>query len=368
MVAFLVFLLWVFLCLFVFEPPQRKSNSVPLPVMTRTTEKKKTILLYDKLQGDYKFWRVWYEFRDSLVCTGAPWNVTYNCDVYVGSTSTLNTADLVLFSWMDWDRSQSSPMPVKRDGQIWALLTQESPMLRANLNLPIDWVFTYESDADVTLEYGSVSKTDEPQPVQLPSGREFGAALISKCNAASKRQELISELKKHDFTIHVYGKCGSRQLPGTSTEAYKELSEKYKFFMAFENSICMDYATEKFFSALLFPWIPVVLGGANYSSLAPPKSFINVMDFPSVQSLAEYLKYLDRNETAYREYFEWKSDHVVRFETDFGCRVCKHLHRTGWSKGKPPLDLKKFSKEKRCFLPKSPNELFSWNHFAMEPT
>ena len=36
------------------------------------------------------------------------------------------------------------------------------------------------------------------------------------------------------------------------------------FYMAFENSICDDCATEKFYRSLLYPIVPVVMGGANY--------------------------------------------------------------------------------------------------------
>ena len=38
----------------------------------------------------------------------------------------------------------------------------------------------------------------------------------------------------------------------------------HMFYMAFENSICDDYATEKFYRSLLYPIVPVVMGGANY--------------------------------------------------------------------------------------------------------
>ena len=52
--------------------------------------------------------------------------------------------------------------------------------------------------------------------------------------------------------------------------------------------------------------IPVVMGGADYTKLAIPGSYINVLDFKSVKQLAEYLHYLNRNDTAYNEYFKWR--------------------------------------------------------------
>ena len=38
--------------------------------------------------------------------------------------------------------------------------------------------------------------------------------------------------------------------------------------------------------------LPIVLGGANYSQIAPPKSYINAKDFSSPKELAGHLKYL----------------------------------------------------------------------------
>lgn len=54
--------------------------------------------------------------------------------------------------------------------------------------------------------------------------------------------------------------------------------------------------------------VPIVLGAykEDYESILPPHSYINVDDFKSVTELAEYLRYLDKNDTAYAEYFAWK--------------------------------------------------------------
>lgn len=59
------------------------------------------------------------------------------------------------------------------------------------------------------------------------------------------------------------------------------LDRDYKFYLSFENSICVDYVTEKFWNALLFNTVPIVYGGADYLEIAPKKSFINILDFKS---------------------------------------------------------------------------------------
>lgn len=54
--------------------------------------------------------------------------------------------------------------------------------------------------------------------------------------------------------------------------------------------------------------VPIVLGAykEDYVNVLPPHSYINVDNFKTVRELAEYLQYLDKNHTAYAEYFAWK--------------------------------------------------------------
>jgi len=52
-----------------------------------------------------------------------------------------------------------------------------------------------------------------------------------------------------------------------------------------------------------------------------------VQDFPSVKALAEYLLYLDKNDTAYNEYFSWKQKFDSKRTVVFpACDVCDVLH------------------------------------------
>ena len=52
--------------------------------------------------------------------------------------------------------------------------------------------------------------------------------------------------------------------------------------------------------------IIAVMGGANYTSRAPPKSYINVLDFENPKKLAEFLIQLADDEEEYQSYFWWK--------------------------------------------------------------
>ena len=110
----------------------------------------------------------------------------------------------------------------------------------------------------------------------------------------------------------------------------------YKFYLSFENGICTDYVTEKYWRYLELGLVPVVLGGANYSDsrLVIPGSFIDASKFESAKQLGLYLNYLRQNDTAYNEYFKWKQYYKIwhpkvgdwPFESYFLCKICTMLY------------------------------------------
>lgn len=66
------------------------------------------------------------------------------------------------------------------------------------------------------------------------------------------------------------------------------------------------------------------MGGANYTKLAIPGSYINVLDFKTVKDLADYLHYLDKNSTAYNQYFMWRQKYRELRMPHF-CSFCEVL-------------------------------------------
>ena len=140
----------------------------------------------------------------------------------------------------------------------------------------------------------------------------LAAAVISNCHDKSNRLEYIKELKKY-IQVDFYGSCGDKKCPIYYTNSsIKEddckriIFKEYKFFLAFENTFCKDYITEKFFHTLNHSIIPVVRGLGNYNLYVPKSGYINTFDFKSARHLADYLVYLDKNKTAFNSYFKWK--------------------------------------------------------------
>ncbi|XP_046651804.1 alpha-(1,3)-fucosyltransferase C-like [Daphnia pulicaria] len=237
-------------------------------------------------------------------------------------------------------------------------LTQESPT-----TMPIDitilgnyfnWTMSYRLNSDIRLLYGRVSPrptapttADETrrmiEETHLSSTKNYAANktqpvgwMVSHCDTNSLRETYVRQLSKF-IPVDVYGGCGNLSCSRNHDhwlsypECYIMLEEKYKFYLSFENSICTDYATEKFFEILMHNIVPVVYGGANYSQIAPPHSYIDALDF-TPEKLAEYLKLVDSNDTLYNEYFWWKDHYEVEAGVDqmasHGfCDLCKKLHQ-----------------------------------------
>ncbi|XP_073832983.1 alpha-(1,3)-fucosyltransferase C [Musca autumnalis] len=158
-----------------------------------------------------------------------------------------------------------------------------------------------------------------------PNKTKMAAWFVSHCETLSKRERLTAELQKH-MEVDVYGKCGPMSCPNGSPECDKMLDEKYKFYFSFENSLCIDYITEKLYKVMKRNIIPVVFGGANYKQFLPPHSYINVEDFATPSELADYLQYLAKNPIEYMRYFWWRQHYELRFYSPF-CELCQRLHQ-----------------------------------------
>ena len=112
--------------------------------------------------------------------------------------------------------------------------------------------------------------------------------------------------------------------------------------------------TEKLWKVLRINIVPVVLGGANYKQLLPPKSYIDIRDFSSVKALADYLHMVSENDELYREYFAWKRHYIVLSISpdDLVCQVCAFLNRYhNVTNVIPRLD-QVYGKRENCLEPK----------------
>lgn len=171
------------------------------------------------------------------------------------------------------------------------------------------------------------SSQNSSRPLFLSNKRKLVAWIVSSCDSYSKREYFVQELKKY-AAVDVFGWCGN-DCPSYSGDCYSYVQSTYKFYLSFENSLCTDYITEKFFSALNSNMVPIVYGGSqatDYSSIAPKHSYIDARAFNSPKDLADYLLYLDKNDKEYLEYFEWKQKFQL-VTTHLGwCNLCQRVY------------------------------------------
>lgn len=195
---------------------------------------------------------------------------------------------------------------------------------------------------------------------------------VSHCETNSRRESYVREMQKY-IDIDIYGKCNN-YFQNTISDpcgskkniiCFNKLMNKYKFYIAFENSLCSDYISEKFWklydSDKIFQinLIPVARGARKeeYSrAVGKDKFLINADDFESPKALADYLNYLNSNDSAYLEYFNWKIDfyknlddvineknHLIRNNWNVStwyhlrepfCKICAQLHNTTYLNSK----------------------------------
>ncbi|KAM7433107.1 Alpha 1,3 fucosyltransferase 7 [Porites harrisoni] len=216
--------------------------------------------------------------------------------------------------------------------QRWVYALWETPNATpdpAPLNGLFNSTWTYRSDSDFLSPYGSYEELSEEEKVEkmknIPDysqGKtELVAWMVGNCGA-QPRMAFVQNLKKY-IKVDMFGGCSGKRCSNPPSDCLK----KFKFYLSFENVLCEDYITEKYWGRLGedLNVVPIVMGGANYSKLAIPGSYINVMDFKTVKQFAEYLQYLDKNNTAYNEYFKWRLKYkVFRSNLDLSmCQICK---------------------------------------------
>lgn len=178
---------------------------------------------------------------------------------------------------------------------------------------------------------------------------------MSNCNASSGRYKYVTELQKHNISVDIYGKCTGIK---DGCKDYKDLQcvnalkSKYRFYLAFENSICSEYITEKYWNTLNSNSyiIPVALGAriGEYRSLSPPNSFIHVRNFTSPRDLAKHLHSVDRDDAKFNSYHAWREKFEMYAEKKepFDCWVCRMAYEQPLTKRKLYSDF--WSRKKLC--------------------
>lgn len=126
--------------------------------------------------------------------------------------------------------------------------------------------------------------------------RKFCSFVVSNTTGAPERErffQLLSAYKQVD--------SGGRYMNnvGGPVPNKREFIQNYKFNIAFENSMCDGYTTEKIMEPMQINSLPLYWGNRLIAADFNPDSFINITDFPSLEAAAEYVIHLDQDDEAY---------------------------------------------------------------------
>ena len=140
----------------------------------------------------------------------------------------------------------------------------------------------------------------------------FGLYLTVISQKVPKYVKFWKKLLTAGLQIARRGRCFNNYVANLNNLNTKK---KYKLYLSFENGYhCKDYISEKLFrNSYLMGAVPIVWGAnkSDYEALGPPNSYIYIEDFNTLDDLVKYVNYLDKNDTAYREYFKWRTKDVT---------------------------------------------------------
>lgn len=230
----------------------------------------------------------------------------------------------------------SLPSFKRPPGQLWMIYLLECPLHTQIFKQKdvFNWTATYRGDSTVVAPYerwqyynDNVRSIKQERNYAANKTKQV-AWFVSNCGARNGRLNYARELGKY-IDVDIFGACGPKRCArSNASRCFSLLDNDYKFYLAFENSNCQDYITEKFFvNGLGHEVLPIAMGARpeDYERQAPYKSYIHVDQFSGPKELGEYLLKLDKNDELYNQYFQWKGTGEF-INTKFWCRVCALLH------------------------------------------
>ncbi|RIB06183.1 Glycosyltransferase Family 10 protein [Gigaspora rosea] len=205
---------------------------------------------------------------------------------------------------------------------------------------------TFDEDSDIPTSYVRANfeswRTQQPFDVTKLSPNSTFISFIAS-HWTEFRESWIPTLQAY-LPVASFGSV----LPNTPWEKYPEclnleefaakncIISKYPFYLSIENCQEKDYSTEKLWDPFYLGVVPVIWGAPNTRSYLPyPKSAIFIDDYSNVEALANHLKYLVKNQSAYLEYHTWRTMNLSEGFMkklylnvyNLECNVCREIAR-----------------------------------------
>ena len=341
--------------------PIRPRNAIKYShrknVTTRSQKSKKN----DSRQNMILFYQVkWWE--KSILESNDPFkDCSKRCEISLDKRDSARANVLIIQADMITNRA----LPAKKPNQIWVYSNFESPKSSAAAGRPFvdkkvldkfkrkfNWTMGYRRDADFVVTHGSFKERKEKSEEYLnilnkmvETKSKTAAWFVSHCPTSSGREKFGRMLQKYTH-LDIYGLCGKRlkncnpdvrhhESFGFSKSGKKHgtcmdfVDSEYKYFMAFENSLCLDYVTEKSLQRIMPHFIvPVARSNGNHTMFHPPGSIVDARDFRSAESLARFLNQVGM--TKYKAFYSWRKDYILEdmdaMWLENICRMCERSY------------------------------------------
>ena len=181
----------------------------------------------------------------------------HNCQI-TRDSSKIYSADVVLTT-DNADNQTLNRLNKVKQWIITVLHLTQNPFRTKNLSQfkdMINWTVSYRRDSVVSYPSGyylkhAVSKQKSEPRINYAEGRsKLVAWFVTSCQTNSKRENYVRELSDY-IAVDIYGDCGTFHCDYNESKlCIDEISKTYKFYLAFEDSLCKDYITEEFYYAL----------------------------------------------------------------------------------------------------------------------
>ena len=319
---------------------------IPIPRThnNKTRSREVKFLFWNKFHGGKKWW---HSSGHNLLRRCGDCFCTFTYDRRL-----LEHMDSVLFEYND-DLLRSEAgihlnVPyIRYPQQYWILYNHEpesgvrnEDVLYNNLKAGVfNLSANYRNESDITLKYGEClprnKQTYSTTDVNFAEGKTgLVVWLVSNCATTSRRLAYAKELQNY-ISVDIAGACGTGEMknsfgPSSYTTPLENLN-KYKFYLAFENTYCEQYITEKVYKVLSddSKVVPIVRGAGPYRDFLPANSYIDAADFSSPKDLADYLIKLDQNDDLYNEYFKAREKFICHnyFANTYNwpCAICQQV-------------------------------------------
>ena len=259
----------------------------------------------------------------------------YVCQ-FIRGVKNYSNAELIVFNHLEI-KSYGTPPP-REPHQLSAFYLKEPQTALRSVNLT-EWneffnysaTFRLESEGSFHIFRARLEKLKAKGIKHFSNKRKKYPAralwFVSHCTTSnstsgiqSAREEYVLNLSKYIqidvFTSNRKNTCSNRfkGMLNISQNTQEPDMGYYGFYLAFENHLCRDYITEKFWRVLESngTTIPIALGGlsvADYEAIAPPNSFLHVKNFTSPQALAQHMIYVAQNDGAFHYYHQWRNEY-----------------------------------------------------------